>query len=137
MMSFDDRPHQVRPVVYRVARRSHLRIVAPPIEPDPDRPKTRGDCIDGPRPCPWVSCRHHLYLDVKAKTGSIKLNRPDLEPDELQHSCSLDIADEGGTSLQAIARMLNVTRERARQIEDEGAKKLAALLDGWKDEDDE
>ncbi len=34
------------------------------------RPKTRGECASGPRPCPWVSCRHHLYLDVD-KNGSV------------------------------------------------------------------
>lgn len=32
------------------------------------RPRTRGDCKDGPRPCPWVSCRHHLLLEI-AKHG--------------------------------------------------------------------
>lgn len=30
---------------------------------DPKRPQTRGDCVDGPRPCPWVGCRHHTYID--------------------------------------------------------------------------
>ncbi len=28
------------------------------------RPRTRGDCADGPRPCPWYRCRHHLGLEV-------------------------------------------------------------------------
>lgn len=28
------------------------------------RPRTRGDCLTMPRPCPWVGCRHHLLLDV-------------------------------------------------------------------------
>ena len=36
------------------------------------RPQTRSDCQGGPRPCPFVSCRHHLYLDVNPETGSIK-----------------------------------------------------------------
>src|SRR5262245_9335478 len=44
-----------------------------------DKPKTRADCVNGERPCPFVSCKHHLYLDVSAKTGAIKLNFPDLE----------------------------------------------------------
>ena len=26
----------------------------------PDRPRTRADCLKGPRPCPWIMCRHHL-----------------------------------------------------------------------------
>lgn len=27
-------------------------------------PTTRGDCVDGPRPCPWVRCRFHLAIEV-------------------------------------------------------------------------
>jgi hypothetical protein len=43
------------------------------------RPRDRGQCATGARPCPWVSCKFHLYLDVNPETGSIKLNFPDLE----------------------------------------------------------
>lgn len=49
------------------------------------RPRTRGECKDGPRPCPWVSCRHHLLLEIAsgkpidgvrdARPTSIRLNR--------------------------------------------------------------
>jgi len=31
-------------------------------------------CVDRPRPCPWVGCKHHLLLDVNEATGSITLN---------------------------------------------------------------
>src|SRR5688572_18051569 len=57
--------------------------------PDPhsaDRPRTREECRDGPRPCPFVACRHHLYIDVSPSTGTIKLNFPDLEVWELAES---------------------------------------------------
>lgn len=101
----------------------HLRLV----EPDESiraLPATRGDCAGGPRPCPYVSCRHHLYLDVSPKTGAIKLNFPDLEVDELTESCALDVADAGGTKLEDVGAMLNVVRERARQIELSALRKL-------------
>src|SRR5579883_3471647 len=26
-----------------------------------DRPRTRAECENGIRPCPYVSCKHHLY----------------------------------------------------------------------------
>lgn len=81
------------------------------------RPRTRAECADGVRPCPYVSCRHHLYLDVNPETGSIKLNFPDLEPDEIEHSCALDVADEGGRTLEAVGKIVNLTRERIRQVE--------------------
>lgn len=88
------------------------------------RPKTREDCGRIPRPCPFVSCRWHLYLDVSAKTGSIKLNFPDLEPHELEHSCALDVADAGGATLEDVGEMLNITRERVRQLEGSALRKL-------------
>src|SRR5208337_2271584 len=50
---------------------------------DYDRPATRADCSAVPRPCPFVSCRHNLYLDVSKDTGSILLNFPSAEPEEM------------------------------------------------------
>jgi hypothetical protein len=80
------------------------------------RPSTRGDCANVPRPCPYVSCRYHLFLEATA-AGGIKFNFPDLEPDELGESCCLDVADRGGESLERVGAILNITRERVRQIE--------------------
>ena len=33
------------------------------------RPRTRGDCVSGPRPCPWVGCKYHLALDLLTDGG--------------------------------------------------------------------
>lgn len=82
-----------------------------------DRPRTRGECCDAPRPCPWVSCRYHLYLDVSPKSGAIKFNHPDVEPDELTESCALDIADRGGAGREEVGGLVNLSWERIRQIE--------------------
>jgi hypothetical protein len=91
------------------------------------RPKTRAECIDGERPCPFVSCAHHLYLDVSPKTGAIKLNFPDLEVWEMTETCALDVADRGGTTLEEVGAIMNLTRERIRQVEVKGLAKLQAL----------
>ena len=82
-----------------------------------DKPKTRAECAQGERPCPFVSCKHHLYLDVSAKTGAIKLNFPDLEVWEMTETCALDVADRGGTTLEEVGAIMNLTRERIRQVE--------------------
>src|SRR3569833_345337 len=50
-----------------------------------ERPRTRAECQHEPRPCPWVSCKQHLYLDDNPRTGSIKLNFADIAPREQQH----------------------------------------------------
>jgi hypothetical protein len=95
-----------------------------------ERPRLRGDCQHGPhaeRPCPFVSCKHHLYLDVNDRTGSIKLNFPELEVWDLPETCALDIADRGGITLEEVGEIMNLTRERIRQLETRGLAKLKAL----------
>jgi hypothetical protein len=89
-----------------------------------ERPRTRADCINGPRPCLFVSCKHNLYLDVNPETGSIKLNFPDKEIWELEHTCALDVAEKGGITLEEVGEIMNLTRERIRQVETRGLIKL-------------
>jgi hypothetical protein len=98
----------------------------PPAPGDRDRPQTRADCGAEARPCPWVACKHHLYLDINPETGSIKINFPDREPWELEHTCALDVADTGGKTLDEIGEITNLTRERIRQVEVRGLLKLRA-----------
>jgi hypothetical protein len=98
-------------------------LMYPPVV-DLDRPKTRAECKDEARPCPWVACKHHLYLDINPDTGSIKINFPDLEPWEMQHTCALDVAEAGALTLEEIGLITNLTRERIRQVEVRGLLKL-------------
>jgi hypothetical protein len=105
--------------------REELRLGAlmyPPV--DIPRPTTRSECREEMRPCPWVACKHHLYLDINPETGSIKINFPDLEPWELQHTCALDVAERGGITLEEVGEIMNLTRERIRQVEVRGLLKL-------------
>ena len=57
------------------------------------KPRTRAECRDMDRPCPFVSCKYHLYIDVHPVRGSIKLNFPDVEVWEMTDTCALDVAD--------------------------------------------
>ena len=98
-------------------------LMYPPVE-DVERPRTRAECKNEARPCPWVACKHHLYLDINPETGSIKINFPDLEPWEMKHTCSLDVADAGALTLEEIGFITNLTRERIRQVEVRGLLKL-------------
>lgn len=65
-----------------------------------------------------------MALDINAESGAIKINHPHLEPWELRETCSLDVAERGGVTLEAVAEVMNLTRERARQIEVRGLLKL-------------
>lgn len=89
--------------------------------PPLDRPKTRGDCKDGPRPCPWVGCRHHLLIDVRrgvlyaygheARGDAQRVFDSwvdQMDKDNPVPSCSLDVADEGEHTVDQLATLLGV-----------------------------
>jgi len=102
-------------------------------EYEADRPKTLGDCLPGgcneARPCPWVSCKWSLVLDVSTRTGSIKHNFPDFEVWQMPDTCALDIADRGGMTLEEMGDTLGKTREGIRQIEVNALAKILASRD--------
>ncbi len=98
--------------------RAHLAVVV-------DRPRTRGDCVGGPRPCPFAGCRFHLYIDVHPTRGSMKINFPDIELEDMAATCALDVADLGTERLEDVGEHMNLTRERVRQL---AAHALARLV---------
>jgi hypothetical protein len=93
------------------------------------RPKVRADCGEGPRPCPYVSCKFNLYVDVNPRTGSVKMNFPDKELWEIGDTCALDVADRGGITLEEVGAIMNLTRERVRQLETRGLTRLRVIAD--------
>lgn len=109
------------------------------------QPVTRGDCADGPRPCPWTSCRHHMLIESELVSRDGLANTPPWAPGLRVHpaarrartlaealralpvSCALDFVAEhpDGAPLEVIGETLGVTRERARQLEARALRKLA------------
>ncbi len=114
-----------------IRERKHMQTDPHMLEmADELRPRTRRDCAHTERPCLFVSCKHHLYLDVNQETGSIKLNFPDMEVWELVETCALDVAERGGLTLEEVGEILNLTRERIRQVEAAGLQKLLSVSEG-------
>lgn len=93
------------------------------------RPTRRSECRGGQRPCPWVSCRYHLYLDVDQDNGAIKFNHPDKEPWELEHSCAMDIIEEldeeRHLKLGEIGKLFGVCDQRINELIDASLTDIA------------
>lgn len=87
----------------------------------PSRPITRGECEKAPRPCPWVSCRYHLWTERLLSSSE---NIFDMWQED---TCALDIAANGPHTLEETGRAVGLTRERARQIEVTAIKKASRL----------
>ena len=119
------RPVRARTIPIKKMTKEQMRIgrlLYP--ETEHGRPQVRSACENGERPCPFVSCKYHLYLDVNPETGSIKLNFPHLEVWEMDETCALDVAGRGGITLEEVGEIMNLTRERIRQVEVRGLIKL-------------
>ena len=119
-----------------------FRAVADRILRDHQRPQVLADCMPGgfnaARPCPWVSCKHHLAVDVNAN-GAIKLNFPDVKNldgreyltddyvaiEDAPATCVFDVVDphDGLTTAQAGAR-LNCVESNIQRIEHEYLAKI-------------
>ena len=92
-----------------------------------ERPRTRADCINGVRPCPFTGCRYNLYLEV-TEAGSLRLPRANVPPEEMSESCALDVADRGPHRRQRIAHLLGLTNMRVAQVESKALAKVRAAM---------
>lgn len=118
------------PRIFRCLARMGSPPPAPLVPLRTDRrepPRSRSQCTEGPRPCPFVSCRYNLYLDVRSD-GVLRFNFPDREPQELVASCALDLAADGPRTLDQIAGLMGMSKERARQIEVAALAKLSKAM---------
>jgi hypothetical protein len=95
-----------------------------------ERVRTRGECQGGFRPCPFVSCKWHLYLDLKKK-GGFKINHPPKDGEtvvdvllRMPDTCALDVADRGPHTLEDVGNRFGLTRERIRQIQEISFRKI-------------
>lgn len=92
------------------------------------RPRTRGDCVNAVRPCPWLSCAHHLGIDIELRGGE---GRP------LAGGVRINIGRT--TETDAFGHQRNVTRRtgimsvREMQRGDTVDDRAEQLVDWWLD----
>jgi hypothetical protein len=112
----------------RLGRRVLLPVLDLPV------PSTRGECVNGPRPCPHVRCSQHLWLRQSQDMPGRRSSNRRLPPEQLWargESCVLDVADrveQDELSRDAIGDLLGVSRERVRQIEVQALDQLRPRL---------
>ncbi len=104
-------------------------------------PLTRADCPE--LPCPFISCRHHLWSHV-TKAGRLLILHADGElrppaedfelPLEELHlpTCSLDVAEQGGIGVVEIAENLGITRPTQLADENRAFDKIREELREWR-----
>ena len=120
-----------------------------------ERPATRAGCLNRPRPCPWVSCRHNLSGVEVTRVGSIRIlgtkaealrdrpaqRRPTQQREDefialavervatRWRSCVLDLVESEETlTLQEIGDLFDISPEGARQVEIKALRNLRDLV---------
>ncbi len=141
---------RARTVSIKRMRTSQLRADEADTLQHTERPRTWGECQEralgtASRPCGYLRCKHNLLVDVDGRTGSYKVTWPHLTAgaygDEYgaypQHTCALRVAEQGGMTLEEIGSVMNLTRERVRQIETKALLRLRDLSELVRVVDDE
>ncbi len=122
-----------------VTEAKHRRQTLPVLE----RPRTVGECRDAIRPCPYVSCRFHLLVDVDDR-GRIHLRTPGQRSVVLAEDAPAEVVDAAidaaveswasaetpppsclideiernhDHSREKVGKILGISVERVRQIE--------------------
>lgn len=104
-------------------------------------PATRGDCPPPDEQCPYMSCRFHLWTDIKTNgrkirvrhaDGEMRVPDDDYDPpfDEQRHypTCALNVADQGEHNTEIVADYVGLTRQRIESMEEESFAKLRTRL---------
>lgn len=83
-------------------------------------PATRGECVDGPRPCRALLCRYNLWFDRSRKAAKSFV---------VLETCALDVAERNteGMTLKSLGELLGMTREGSRYIESIALNKVRAI----------
>lgn len=123
-----ERAEQIR--IYELRGTNTVTVQGIPYE----RPRNPSvDCepggVNAERPCPWLSCRHHLGKEITSG-GSLWLREG---WDDGRPTCALDMAGNQGMSLEEVSIHFGLTRERIRQVEERALAKLRrGKLKTWK-----
>ena len=100
-----------------------------PIVPDVferyPKPRCRDDCLGLPRPCPYVSCWWHTYLDLKPN-GEVVYNWGNRPVEDIPYwgSCVLDLADGGGIEEEELSEVLGMEIGAFRRFYESILRKL-------------
>ena len=123
-----------------------------------ERPRKRGECMTMPRPCPFVSCKHHTAIDGHTRKGPpgeqkrihLRIMVPGGTEDEIaesivrmHHTCVLDIADGYGGDMgecwvgvpdevvehvDVMAAALNMPRRTVEVTLEKGQRRLGEAM---------
>lgn len=93
------------------------------------RPRTRGDCERGPRPCPWVACRHHLAVEryhPRVRGVAALEAAADADLWSMPETCALDVAELGEHTQSEVAEALGISCDRVAEAEWDASQRLRA-----------
>jgi hypothetical protein len=116
----------------KTRRPKALYVIPSDFKPLAGVPASRDECRDGPRPCPYVRCEHHLWMvDGRDRPGRRREGRPppaSIVRAPTATSCEADVSEavKRGVriTVEAKAAMLGISDRRFRMSVQEVIEKL-------------
>ena len=88
------------------------------------RPLTRADCASVPRPCPFVSCKYHLLVEVDQVMGLIHARNSHLTIPDCGFSCALDVAEVRISSIEELSEIMGRDPQYLDETMDRAERKI-------------
>ena len=76
------------------------------------------------RPCTYARCRYNLIGELVRTSGGFRWVRRFADVDTMEHTCALDVADEGPSRPSRVARLMGVTQTMVDVLEKRALSKI-------------
>jgi len=117
--------HPKRRTVSRVYKPEEIDVEE--VDVEYERPTKRSEC-PGYRPCPFVSCKYNLFLDI-TEEGDIRFNFDGVEPWQMRNSCALDVAEKGPLKIVDVSAMVNLTKAETEEVLEQAYATIRSIYD--------
>lgn len=93
------------------------------------KPRTVNECPQAPTPCPWVTCKYHLWTYRVVRGGYSSVRRA-VGWGDAGHTCALRVANDGEHTREEVAAILHISRARVQDVEAMALSNMRRLLSG-------
>lgn len=92
------------------------------------QPRTRAECPPADVPCPFVTCRYHLWTTRAYHRGAVVAIVESPVWGDMDHTCVLNDADAQERNCEQVGAILRIGRQRVHQVEHKALNKAREMF---------